>query len=317
MAHRGAVPSSHEDPFVRAGPTKIQATPSRVAFVVAEPDGSGLVPRRAGAQGLSIRRVRAAPRGDPTRSRVWTARTSEGVSRHRAADARRGLFQLRHATYTVAPPVYAMQQDTGSSIRRTVVHRLHLIGFQQNVFGLWRWCDPFFSPCIGKRTFHHRGRPLKHLLPRRPARSALDAGFVRRRDSRDEGRAGVGSCARRRLPATARSNPCASAARCSPNGRVSRCERASRARRPALASARHDPRSHPPPVVGAPVAPASGRVVSLTSHPHVCGKSLPKRPRAAFARPHWPDGLTTVRPAPASRTLASRREALDAQATDP
>src|SRR5213593_1958810 len=32
-----------EDPFVRAGTYEIQATPSRVAFVVAEPDGSGLV----------------------------------------------------------------------------------------------------------------------------------------------------------------------------------------------------------------------------------------------------------------------------------
>src|ERR1043166_9316844 len=32
-----------DDPFVRAGTYEIQATPSRVAFVVAEPDGSGLV----------------------------------------------------------------------------------------------------------------------------------------------------------------------------------------------------------------------------------------------------------------------------------
>src|SRR5437870_2256378 len=32
-----------QDPFVRAGTYEIQATPSRVAFVVAEPDGSGLV----------------------------------------------------------------------------------------------------------------------------------------------------------------------------------------------------------------------------------------------------------------------------------
>src|SRR5207237_7868818 len=33
----------NEDPFVRAGTYEIQATPTRVAFVVAEPDGSGLV----------------------------------------------------------------------------------------------------------------------------------------------------------------------------------------------------------------------------------------------------------------------------------
>src|SRR5207247_1706226 len=33
----------NEAPFVRAGTYEIQATPSRVAFVVAEPDGSGLV----------------------------------------------------------------------------------------------------------------------------------------------------------------------------------------------------------------------------------------------------------------------------------
>src|SRR5437016_14262803 len=33
----------NEDPFVRVGTYEIQATPSRVAFVVAEPDGSGLV----------------------------------------------------------------------------------------------------------------------------------------------------------------------------------------------------------------------------------------------------------------------------------
>src|SRR5258708_34157410 len=80
-----------------------------------------------------------------------------------------GYFNYDIATYTVAPPVYAMQQDTG------VQYPLYpsctdctFIGVQQNVFESLVLCDPFFSPCVGDGRFHHGGRRPQTPAPPRP-----------------------------------------------------------------------------------------------------------------------------------------------------
>src|SRR5439155_211323 len=70
-----------------------------------------------------------------------------------------GYFNYDIAAYTVAPPVYAMQPDTGAQYPMyPTCTDCAFIGFQQNVFDSFALCDPFFSPCIGDGRFHHRGQ---------------------------------------------------------------------------------------------------------------------------------------------------------------
>src|SRR6266576_4788762 len=150
-----------EDPFVRAGTYEIQATPSRVAFVVAEPDGPGLVLAALAPRAYRFDEfVRAAAWDADALAPSWGGSDGEGVLsdivQRMLGD---GYFNYDIATYTVAPPVYAMQQDTGTSspIYPTCAD-CTFIGVQQNLFDSFALCDPFFSPCIGDGRFHHRGR---------------------------------------------------------------------------------------------------------------------------------------------------------------
>jgi len=169
-----------EDPFVRAGTYEIQATPSRVAFVVAEPDGSGLVLAALAPGAYRFDEfVRAAAWDPDALAPSWDGSDSEGVPLgHRAAHARRRLFQLRHRDIHVAPPVYAMQQDTGSSIRYTRRAPTALSsGSNRTCSKLLALCDPFFSPCIGDGPFHTAGGGArKRRRPRLPARSRCRCG---------------------------------------------------------------------------------------------------------------------------------------------
>ena len=69
-----------EDPFVRAGTYEIQATPSRVAFVVAEPDGSGLVLAALAPRAYRFDEfVRAAAWDPDALAPSWDGSDSEGV----------------------------------------------------------------------------------------------------------------------------------------------------------------------------------------------------------------------------------------------
>src|SRR3989442_6108102 len=134
--------------------------PGRVAFVVAEPDGSGLVLAALAPRDYRFDEfVRAAAWDPDALAPSWDGSDGEGVLsdivQRMLGD---GYFNYDIATYTVAPPVYAMQQDTG------VQYPLYptctdctFIGVQQNVFESLVLCDPFFSPCIGDGRFHHGG----------------------------------------------------------------------------------------------------------------------------------------------------------------
>src|SRR2546426_6037482 len=151
----------NEDPFVRAGTYEIQATPSRVAFVVAEPDGSGLVLAALAPRAYRFDEfVRAAAWDPDALAPSWDGSDTEGalsdIVQRMLGD---GYFNYDIAAYTVAPPVYALQQDTGVQypMYRTCTD-CTFIGFQQNEFELLTLCDPFLSPCIGDGRFHQRGR---------------------------------------------------------------------------------------------------------------------------------------------------------------
>src|SRR3989440_9845151 len=160
-----------EDPFVRAGTYEIQATPSRVAFVVAEPDGSGLVLAALAPRAYRFDEfVRAAAWNPDALAPSWDGSDGEGVLsdivQRMLGD---GYFNYDIATYTVAPPVYAMQQDTGAAFPSyPTCTDCTFIGFQQNLFEPLALCDPFFSPCIGHRRFPRRGGPPRHAPPPPP-----------------------------------------------------------------------------------------------------------------------------------------------------
>src|SRR5437016_7855 len=304
----------NEDPFVRVGTYEIQATPSRVAFVVAEPDGSGLVLAALAPRDYRFDEfVRAAAWDPDALAPSWDGSDSEGVLsdivQRMLGD---GYFNYDIATYTVAPPVYASQQDTGVQYPMyPTCSDCTFIGFQQNLFEPLALCDPFFSPCIGDGRFHQRGRRPQEA-PAAPSRTLAlsmrgsSATPVIPRDARAAG--GTGFV---RKPI----EPRARAPLLLPRGRGSLPIRAvplgqSAPVRPAVPIRRR--------LASAPAEPASGRVVSLTLTPTRVPEEPADAPRSGGSLVLT--GLTVpppVQPAPSSRALGSRRETLAAQASEP
>jgi len=298
-----------EDPFVRAGTYEIQATPSRVAFVVAEPDGSGLVLAALAPRAYRFDEfVRAAAWNPDALASSWDGSDGEGVLsdivQRMLGD---GYFNYDIATYTVAPPVYAMQQDTGvQSPMYPPCTDCTFIGFQQNVFESLALCDPLFSPCIGEGRFDHRGRRVPEAPAAEPTHTlalALRGSSATAVLPRDGRRAGSGTGFVRKAP-TPDNRPI------EPRARAGRSVLASAPARPTVPARRR--------IVSAPAEPAPGRAVSLTLTP------TPVREEAPDEAPGRNGslvltGLTVSRPAQpapaASRTLVSRREALAVQAT--
>ena len=307
-----------EDPFVRAGTYEIQATPSRVAFVVAEPDGSGLVLAALAPRAYRFDEfVRAAAWNPDALAPSWDGSDGEGVLsdivQRMLGD---GYFNYDIATYTVAPPVYAMQQDTAAQYPMyPACTDCTFIGFQQNVFESLALCDPLFSPCIGEGRFDHRGRrvpeapaaePTRTLalalrgssatavIPRDGRRAAGETGFVRKAPTPDNRPIEPRSRAPLVLPRERASLPI----RAVPLG-------------PATVPIRRR-------IVSGPAEPGPGRVVSLTLTPTRLREEPAEASRNSGSLVLT--GLTVsppVQPAPSSRTLVSRREALAVQAAAP
>jgi len=306
-----------EDPFVRAGTYEIQATPSRVAFVVAEPDGSGLVLAALAPKAYRFDEfVRAAAWDPDALAPSWDGSDGEGVLsdivQRMLGD---GYFNYDIATYTVAPPVYAMQQDTG------VQYPLYptctdctFIGVQQNVFESLVLCDPFFSPCIGDGRFHHGGR--RHDAPAAAPTSTIalsmrgsSATAVIPRDGRARG--GTGFARKASTPAGRSIEPRARAPLVVPRERARLPIRAVPLG-PATAPTRRR-------IVNAPAEPAPGRVVSLTLTPTRVREEPAEAPRSSGSIVLT--GLTVspppVQTAPRARPPVSRREAVATQVTAP
>src|SRR6266542_6937098 len=162
------------DPYVRAGTYEIQATQDRAAFVVAEPDGSGLVLAALASTSYRVDEfVRNAVWNPDALAPSWDDSDGEGVLsdivQRMLGD---GYFNYDIATYTVAPPVYAMQQDTGVQYPQyPTCTDCTFIGFQENVFEPLALCDAFFSPCIGDGRFQHRGRRPDEAPTAAPSRT--------------------------------------------------------------------------------------------------------------------------------------------------
>ncbi len=307
-----------EDPFVRAGTYEIQATPSRVAFVVAEPDGSGLVLAALAPRDYRFDEfVRAAAWDPDALAPSWDGSDGEGVLsdivQRMLGD---GYFNYDIAAYTVAPPVYAMQPDTGAQYPMyPTCTDCAFIGFQQNVFDSFALCDPFFSPCIGDGRFHHRGRRPDEEPTAAPTRTIAlsmrgsSATAVIPRDGRAGGGSGFG-----RKTSTAANPPIEPRARAAlvlPRERASLPIRAVPLGPGQAVPARRR-------IVSAPAAPAPGRVVSLTLTPTRVREEPAEAPRSSGSLVLT--GLTVSpppQPAPSSRTVGLRREVLGVQESAP
>src|SRR6184192_1860063 len=277
----------NEDPFVRAGTYEIQATPTRVAFVVAEPDGSGLVLAALTPRAYRFDEfVRAALWDPDALAPSWDGSDGEGVLsdivQRMLGD---GYFNYDIATYTVAPPVYAMQQDTGVPYPMyPTCTDCTFIGFQQNVFESLALCDPFWSPCIGDGRFHQRSR-RPDAAPAAASSRTLALLLPR----------GQASLAIRAVPLG-----------------PGRSRRAIAAVRPADATRRRTVSAPAEPV------PGQGRVASLTLTPTRVREEPVEAPRSSGSLALT--GLTVappVQPATRSRSPVSRRETFALQATAP
>lgn len=155
--------SPKDDPYVRAGTYEIQATRDRVAFVVAEPDGSGLVLAALAPTAYRFDEfVRAAAWNPDALAPSWSGSDGEGslsdIVQRMLGD---GYFNYDIATYTVAPPAYAMAQDTGVTYPPApyaTCTDCTFIGYQENVYEPLALCDALFAPCLSGRGFRHHRR---------------------------------------------------------------------------------------------------------------------------------------------------------------
>src|SRR5205809_3477445 len=305
-----------EDPFVRAGTYEIQATPSRVAFVVAEPDGSGVVLAALAPRAYRFDEfVRAAAWNPDALAPSWDGSDGESVLsdivQRMLGD---GYFNYDIATYTVAPPVYTMQQDTGASypVYPTCTD-CTFIGFQQNLYEPLALCDPFFSPCIGDGRFHHRARP-DQAPPAAPSHTIAlsmrgsSAAALIPRDGRAPASGGTGFA---RKPI----EPRARAPLVLPRERASLPIRAVPLGPGAPARPADPVRRR---LVSAPAEPAPGRVVSLTLSPTRLREEPAEAPRSSGSLVLT--GLSVsppAQPARSSRTVGLRREVLAVQESAP
>jgi len=100
------------DPFVRKGTYEIRGTGDRAAWVVAEPDGTGVILAALSFDPLRFDEfVRAAAWNPDALAPTWAGSDGVGVLsdvvQRMLGD---GDFNYDFVTYTVAPPVYAQQQ---------------------------------------------------------------------------------------------------------------------------------------------------------------------------------------------------------------
>src|SRR2546425_1114649 len=185
------------DPYVRSGTYEIKSAGDRESFVVAEPDGTGLVLAALSSRSYRFDEfVRAASWKADALVPWWNGADGEGavsdIVQRMLGD---GYFNYDIVSYTVVPlPVLpaplAMQDTTAPPPSPYPPYSTCLdctfVGFQEIVLAPFGVCDPFFVPCFGNR-FSRRHRfpdsgirsvdvPMNVMaLSLGPARSAVRA----------------------------------------------------------------------------------------------------------------------------------------------
>src|SRR5438034_7234616 len=291
----------------------------RVALVVEDRDGSGLVLAALAPRDYRFDEfVRAAAWDPDALAPSWDGSDGEGVLsdivQRMLGD---GYFNYDIAAYTVAPPVYAMQPDTGAQYPMyPTCTDCAFIGFHPSLFASAALCDPFSAPGIGDGGVHRRGQRPDEERAAAPSRTialsmrASSATAVIPRDGRAGGGGGTGFA--RKTP-TARNPPIEPRARAP---LVLPREPSLPIRAVPLRPGQAVPARRR--IVSAPAAPAPGRVASLTLTPTRVREEPAEAPRSSGSLVLT--GLTVsapVQPAPRSRTVGLRREVLGVQESAP
>ena len=156
------------DPYVRSGTYEIKSAGDRESFVVAEPDGTGLVLAALSPGAYRFHEFERAASWNPDALvPSWSGADGEGalsdIVQRMLGD---GYFNYDLVTYTVVPlPVLpaplAMQDTTAPSPSPYPMYSSCLgctfVGFQEIVLDPFGVCDPFFGACLGHR-FSRRDR---------------------------------------------------------------------------------------------------------------------------------------------------------------
>ena len=188
------------DPYVRSGTYEIKSAGDHESFVVAEPDGTGLVLAALSSRSYRFDEfVRAASWKADALVPWWNGADGEGalsdIVQRMLGD---GYFNYDIVSYTVVPlPVLpaplAMQDTTAPPPSPYPLYSTCLdctfVGFQEIVLAPFGVCDPFLVPCLDNR-FSRRHRfpdsgirsvdvPMNVMaLSLGPARSGNSAGLV-------------------------------------------------------------------------------------------------------------------------------------------
>jgi len=155
-----------DDHYVRPGTYEIRNAQDRESFVVAEPDGTGLILAALSPGSYRFDEFLRAASWDPDALVAsWSGADAEGaladIVQRMLGD---GYFNYDIATYTVVPrpaPLgpFAMQ-DTAAPHPYPIYSSClgcTFVGFQEIVFEPFSLCDAFFGPCVGAR-FPRRDR---------------------------------------------------------------------------------------------------------------------------------------------------------------
>ena len=144
-------PDPSADPFVRAGTYEIRRANDGEAFVVVEPDGTGMILAALSPGSLRV--------GEFVRQADWDpdalAPSSPGADDEGALTdvvqrmAGDGYFNYDFVTYTVAPPSYALQDATPLSPEYSSCLGCSFVSVALFVPQAVVACDPFFAPCLG------------------------------------------------------------------------------------------------------------------------------------------------------------------------
>ena len=155
-----------DDPFVRPGTYEIRGRGDRAGLVVAEPDGTGMILAALSPDPLRVNEfVRLAAWNEDALVPAWAGEDAEGVMsdivQRMLGD---GVFNYDLVTYTVAPPVYAEQQDTTPPVQDSTTNYAAVppcsgctyIGEEFLVLGPAFFCDGYLDQCFVGGSRRHR-----------------------------------------------------------------------------------------------------------------------------------------------------------------
>ncbi len=161
---------------VRAGTYEIRGPSDRPAFVVAEPDGQGMILAALATDPVQFNEFAREVEWNPDALiPSWGGTDAEGaltdIVQRMLGD---GTFNYDLVTYTVAPAVYAQQESVPGYAPYSTCVGCTLIGTEVVVAAPFAGCDAFFGVCFGFPRFAHRLERRQVVAERAPSVFALN-----------------------------------------------------------------------------------------------------------------------------------------------